>query len=392
MLNLTGEAEKIRDLTIGLRRDFHRYPELGYQERRTAAIVAEKLNELGIETRTGVAETGVIGLLDSGREGPVVLMRFDMDALPVKEESGAEYQSRNEGVMHACGHDGHTAVGLSIAKILAEHKEALRGKVKFIFQPAEEGLGGAERMVKEGALEDPKPDVCLAMHVWNEKPLGWFGITSGAVMASAEIFRIRVVGRGGHGALPHFAIDPVLASAQMITALQSVVARNVSPLDAAVVSITSIHGGETFNVIPPAVEMQGTIRSMEPKVREVVLKRFEEIVQNTVQGMGCKAEVDMRLLTNSVVNDAEVTRDVQQVAHELFPNAMIDTQHRTMGSEDMSCFMQEIPGCFIFVGSANEAKGFTAPHHHPKFDIDEQALINGAGLLASAASRFLKRE
>lgn len=384
------EAEKLSDYTISLRRDFHQHPELGYQEFRTAKIVAEELREMGIEALTGIAETGVVGLLDTGRKGAVVLLRFDMDALPILEETGAEYQSQNAGVMHACGHDGHTAVGLTVARMLARQREKLRGKVKFVFQPAEEGLGGAARMVKEGVLEDPRPDVVLGMHVWNEKPLGWFGISEGAVMSAAEVFRLSVKGKGGHGAIPHFAIDPILASGQIINALQSVVSRNVAPLDAAVVSVTSIHGGETFNVIPPKVEMQGTIRTMEADVREKVLERFSAIIHQTARAMGCEAEVETRLLTRSVVNHPDVTKRVREVARDLFPDAVVDERFRTMVSEDMSFIMQDIPGCFIFVGSANEKEGRNAPHHHPKFDIDEKALTMGAGLIASVAASYLQ--
>lgn len=210
---------------------------------------------------TGLADTGVVALLEGARPGPVLLVRFDMDALSILEETGAPYASQNPGVMHACGHDGHTAIGLTVARMLHAHRDELAGAVKFVFQPAEEGLGGAERMIAEGALEDPKPELTLALHVWNEKPLGWFGVAAGPAMAGAEIFKIKVRGKGGHGAVPHLAVDPVLASAQIVAALQSIVARNVAPLQAAVVSVCTIHGGEAFNVIPQAVELAGTIRT-----------------------------------------------------------------------------------------------------------------------------------
>jgi amidohydrolase len=317
------------------------------------------------------------------------LLRFDMDALPIKEETGAEYASQNVGVMHACGHDGHTAVGLTIARLLHAHRQDLKGTVKLVFQPAEEGLGGAPRMVAEGVLENPRPDVTLAMHVWNEKPVGWIGVTPGPAMAAAEKFKLLITGKGGHGAAPHLAVDPVLASAHVITALQSIVARNVAPLQTAVISVTTVHGGEAFNVIPPQVEMQGTIRTFEPEVREMVLRRFQEVVEATAASLGCQAQIELEALTPAVINDAKAAALVQRLVPDVLPFADLDVSNRTMGSEDMAYMMREVPGCFVFVGSSNPEKGLDAPHHHPRFDIDERALVYGAALLASAAVEYL---
>jgi amidohydrolase len=385
------EALNQIEYTRALRRDFHRHPELGFKEIRTAGIVARELNKLGLEVTTGIAKTGVVGLLESGKPGPVVMLRFDMDALPIREETQAEYASENPGVMHACGHDGHTAVGLTVARLLQAKADQLAGTLKFVFQPAEEGLNGAECMVKDGVLQNPKPDYVLGMHLWNERPLGWVGVAGGPVMAGAEIFKVVIRGKGGHGAIPNLAIDPVLAAAHVVIALQSIVARNVSPLNSAVVSVTTIHGGEAFNVIPPAVELQGTIRTFDQVVRLRVLERLHQIIRDIAEGMECQAEIEVKPITPAVVNDAHVAAVVRQAAEDLWAGEAIETSYRTMGSEDMAFFMREIPGCFFFIGSANVEKGLNAPHHHPRFDIDEEALPRAAALMAGAAARLLTR-
>lgn len=389
MHDFLEEAQNLFEYTKSKRRDFHSHPELGFQEVRTAGIVAKELNSLGLEVSTGIAETGVVALIEGATPGPVVLLRFDMDALPITEETGADYASQNPGVMHACGHDGHTAVGLTVARLLNDHREELAGTVKLVFQPAEEGLGGAPRMVEEGVLENPKPDLTLAMHVWNEKPVGWVGIVPGPTMAAAERFKVTITGKGGHGAGPHLAIDPVLASAHVVTGLQSIVARNVAPLKTAVVSVTTLHGGEAFNVIPSSVEMEGTIRTFEDEVRKIVLKRFEEIVSSTAGAFGCQAGIFLERLTPAVINEPEITRRVQEVLPKVLPDSDLNTDERTMGSEDMAYIMEKVPGCFIFVGSANPGSGLNASHHHPRFDFDERALTNGAALIAAATVDFL---
>jgi amidohydrolase len=291
--------------------------------------------------------------------------------------------------MHACGHDGHTAVGLTVARLLYAHRQELNGSVKLVFQPAEEGLGGAARMVREGVLENPRPDVALALHVWNDKPLGWVGVTPGPVMAAAETFRVVVIGKGGHGAAPHLAIDPVLAASQIVVGLQSIVARNVSPLKTAVVTVAAVHGGEAFNVIPPTVEMKGTIRTFEAEVRDLVLERFNQIVKRTAEAFGCQAQVEHSFLTPAVVNDPVIAARVQALVGKVLPDAMLDTGDRTMGSEDMAYILRDVPGCFLFIGSANSEQKLDAPHHHPRFDFDERALARGAALIAAAAADYL---
>ncbi|NOY98073.1 MAG: amidohydrolase [Chloroflexi bacterium] len=397
MPDFLTEAQALFDYTQSLRRDFHRHPELGFQEVRTAGIVAKELSSLGLEITTGVAETGVVAVLDGGKPGPVVLLRFDMDALPIAEETGAEYASQNEGVMHACGHDGHTAIGLTVARLLHRHRGELSGTVKLIFQPAEEGvvgqkgMGGAEQMMDEGVLEAPNVDYALSLHLWNEKPLGWLGIAAGPVMAGAEYFKIVVRGKGGHGAVPHASLDPIVAASHIVTALQSIVSRNVAPLETAVVTVGSIRGGEAFNVIPPEVAMTGTIRTFEPGVRKTVLERFEQIVHGTAEALGCSAEIELKRISPAVVNDTSLAAIVQAAAQTVFPETAIDTaNYVTMGAEDMAFIMEKVPGCYFFIGSANAEKGLDYGHHHPKFDIDEAALPRAAALMAQAALEVLK--
>jgi amidohydrolase len=390
MVDYFEEARKLFEYMQTLRRDFHRHPELGFQEVRTSGIVARELKELGLEVRTGIAKTGVIANLVGKSEKPVILVRFDMDALPIQEENDVEYASQNPGIMHACGHDGHTAIGLSVARLLHAHRKELNGTVKFVFQPAEEGLGGAEEMVKEGVLENPKPDVVLALHLWNEKPVGWLGVTQGAVMAASDRFQMRIVGQGGHGAAPHLTVDPVLASCQIVDSLQSIISRNVPPLQSAVVSVTSIHGGEAFNVIPQEVELKGTLRSYERETRELIHKRFDQIVKGVAQSFGCYAEVETWAVTPAVINDTRITRYVQEIAMKWLPDYTLDSNSRTMGSEDMAYFMQDIPGCYFFIGSSNEKKGLTAAHHHPCFDFDEEVLPIATGLMATVVAEIMQ--
>jgi amidohydrolase len=391
-----SEARSHFTYTKTLRRDFHMYPELGFKEIRTGGIVAKELEALGIEVSKGIGKTGVVGLLEGGKPGPTLLLRFDMDALPILEDTGAEYASQNSGVMHACGHDGHTAIGLTVAKILSTHKTELAGTVKFCFQPSEEGnngeeIGGAELMMKDGLLENPKVDMTLSMHLWNEKPLGWVHVAKGPVMAGAEEFKIKIIGRGGHGAIPEAAVDPVVCAAQIVSVAQTIVSRNVSPTEPVVISFTIINGGTAFNVIPQEVTMEGTIRTFEPKVREKVIRRFVEIVDGIASAMECQTEVKAKRLTPALINAEDVTGIVQETAHRILPQAYNDnTPYLTMGAEDMAFMQEKVKGCYFFIGSNNAEKHLDYGHHHPKFDFDEQALINGVALMSAAAMDILK--
>jgi len=396
MPNFLQQAEELFPYTQALRRDFHAHPELGYSEIRTGGIVAKELEALGIEVTKGVGKTGVVGYLEGSRPGPTILLRFDMDALPITEETSAEYASTNPGVMHACGHDGHTAIGLTVAKMLHAQRDQLAGNIKFCFQPSEEGtngedVGGALMMMRDGVLESPKVEKTLALHVWNDKPLGWVHVAKGPIMAGAELFIVKLTGKGGHGAAPDTTIDPVVAAAQIITALQTIASRNVAPLKASVVSVTSVHAGTAFNVIPQTAELNGTIRTFEPEVRKIVHEHFRQIVNGIATSMGCEVEVTIKQITATVVNNEQVAASVLKSAQSVFPQTEIDTaSYLTMGAEDMGYMQEKAAGCYFFVGSANAEKNLNYNHHHPKFDFDERVLVSASALMATAAADILK--
>ena len=383
------QAQNLRDRLISWRRDFHRHPELSFHEERTAASVAQHLAALGYEVRTGVAKTGVVGLLRGSAPGPAVLFRFDMDALKIVEESGADYASQVAGAMHACGHDGHVAMGMGLAELFAGQREALRGTLKLVFQPAEEGGNGAERMVQEGVLDNPRTDVAICSHLWLRKPVGTVDVTAGPVMAASDKWTAVIRGRGGHGAMPEQTVDPIVAAAQVITALQSVVSRNVSALETAVVTVGSIHGGEVFNVIPPEVKLVGTLRTFAPQTRETVVRRAREVVEGVAAACGASAEWQVKPLTPPVINDPAVTQAVREAAASVLGAPQVTSGERTMGSEDAALFLSQVPGCYFFIGGRNEVRGLVAPHHNPHFDFDEEALVIGLAVLAEVAARYL---
>jgi len=391
MADLYEEAKKLFPYTQSIRRDIHVHPEIAFQEVRTSGVIANELRKMGLEVTTGIAKTGVIAMIEGEKPGPVIMLRFDIDALPIDEQTGAEYASQNAGAMHACGHDGHIAIGLTVARLLNERRSELAGSIKLVFQPAEEGAGGATTMIAEGTLENPAPAQCLGLHIWNEKPLGWLGIAPGPVMATAGAFDIIVTGRGGHGAMPHKAVDPVVAAAQIILAAQTISSRNTDPLKACVDSICMVQAGHAFNVIPHTVNMKGTIRAFEEEVILTAYKRLEEITRSIGSAMGCQAEFIGDTITPPVNNDPTTTAVVKRAALTLFPDHELDeTGHFTMGGEDFAFYQKVIPGTYFFIGSTNEEKGLVYGHHHPKFDFDESAMPRGAALIAQAALELLK--
>ena len=290
-----AEAEALRDELIDRRRDFHRHPELAFQEHRTAGIVADELNSLGLEVQTGVGKTGVIGILEGANDGPTILYRADMDALPIQEENEAEYVSRAAGKMHACGHDGHTAIALGIAKLLNKRREQMGGRVKFVFQPAEEVGSGASSMIDDGALESPAPDRTLGIHLWNDLEVGTVSVVDGPTMSGAGVFEITVTGKGGHGAMPHQTADPIVCSAQIIVALQSIVSRNIDPLDTVVLTIGELHGGSARNIIPQTVSFSGSFRLFREKTRDTIKSRIHDIAKGVATGHGLPGGYQLRL-------------------------------------------------------------------------------------------------
>jgi len=387
---MNASAQELFSYTQTLRRDFHQHPELGFQEVRTSAIIARELRQEGLEVTAGVAKTGVIGLIEGAKPGPTVLLRFDIDALPIHEETGAEYASRTPGLMHACGHDGHAAIGLTVARLLNARRGEMAGSVKLLFQPAEEGMGGAEQVIAAGALENPRPSRALGLHIWNEKPFGWLGIAPGPVMAGAAKFDLTLQGKGGHGAMPHLSVDPVVASAAIISAAQSIVSRNVDPQQAAVLTFASLRAGEAFNVIPSQAQMSGTMRYFDPAVGVLLRRRLEELTAQIAAAYGCSADLHISDLTPPVINQAQSAAAVRRAAQTLFPGQEIDESGRfTMGAEDFAFYLQQIPGVYFLVGSANTEQGLDYGHHHPRFDFDERVLSRAAALMTQAALESL---
>ncbi|MBI5959227.1 MAG: amidohydrolase [Chloroflexi bacterium] len=381
-----------QDAWIACRRDLHRHPELGFDLPRTAGLVAAELTRLGLEVQTGIGQSGVVGLLEGDSDGPTVLVRADMDALPIHEENTTDYASQTPGKMHACGHDGHTAVGLAVAELLSAHRSKLAGRVKFVFQPAEEIGRGAELMILDGVLHDPVPDVALGLHLWNEQLVGSVALIDGPMMAAAGDITIHITGRGGHGALPHEAHDPIVAASQIVSALQTIVSRNVRPTEVGVVSITEFKAGDSFNVIPPTAHLRGTVRAFRSEVLELLSQRTREITEGIAAALGCQAEVHVAQLTLPLINAPEVNAQLKKVFAQVAPQINLITDFRTMAAEDMSYFLDAIPGTFFFVGAANPARGLDYPHHHPRFDFDEAAIPLAVDLLVSAVASYVLPE
>jgi amidohydrolase len=385
MLTLSPDVLTLRAEMITLRRDLHQHPELAYAETRTAARVAAFLEGSGLEVRRGVGGTGLLATAEGGR-GRTVLLRVDLDALPIQEQTGAPYASLTPGLMHACGHDGHTAMGAAAARILGRRRP--QGSVRVLFQPAEEGEGGAQAVVADGALAGV--DLVLGVHLWNELPVGTLGVKPGALMAAVDRLKIVIRGRGGHGGQPHRAADPVVAAAHVVTALQTIVSREVSPLQSAVVTLGSIHGGQAFNVIPDEVTLLGTLRTFDADLRRSLPDRIRRIAGGIAEGLNCRAEVEVKAGNPAVVNDPRVAEIARRAAVRVVGEAGVVEPEPTMGGEDMAVYFAHAPGCFVFVGSANPEKGLDQPHHSPRFDFDEEALAIGCEFLLRAAEEALK--
>lgn len=371
-MNPLKEALKIREEIIAWRRDFHMHPELGYEEERTSKIVEEHLREWGYKIKR--VGTGIIA--DIGKEGKTVALRADIDALPVQEENDISYKSRIPGKMHACGHDAHTAMLLGAAKIIAKHKEKLPNKVRLIFQPAEEGGNGALKMIEGGGLEGV--DAIFGLHVWMELPSGVVGIREGPFMAGVGRFDVEIEGKGGHGASPHETIDPVPIAAQAILAFQTIISRNLNPLESGVVSVGTIKAGEAFNVIPERVYMNGTYRFFTQETKKLIEKRIEEVLKGIVLANNASYKLKIEEVAPPTINDPQMASLAKRVAQKL--GLKVDDVPKSMGSEDFAFYLQKVPGAFIALGIKNEEKGIIHPHHHPKFNVDEEVLPLGTAL------------
>ncbi|HUC43755.1 MAG TPA: amidohydrolase [Candidatus Sulfotelmatobacter sp.] len=384
-----GIGERTRALAetlTGWRRTLHERPELGFEERETAAFVAAVLRDMGLAVETGIAKTGVVGALraDTAKR-PAVLLRADMDALPIQEVEGRPYGSRVPGQMHACGHDGHMAMLLGAATILRAERARLDRDVVFCFQPGEEGFGGAEAMIAEGVLERYSIAEAYGLHLWSLFPVGTIQLRPGPTMAGNDEFRARFRGRGGHGALPHRAVDPIVAAAHGVVALQTVVARSVDPVRPSVVTVGALQAGSAPNVIPDEATLRGTMRSFDDAVRTLLRERVRDVLAGTAAAHGCALEFDLMPGYPAVVNDPAATERVRRHAAAVVGEPNVIEPDPMAAAEDFAYFLRKVPGAFAFVGAGNVERGIDAPHHAPRFDIDEAALPIGAELLARVA-------
>jgi len=397
------EIQELQTQLVEWRRSLHQRPELAFREQLTSEFVSQKLHEWGIKHQTGIAKTGIVAIIEGTKENletiqnpqskiqnrQVLAIRADMDALPIQEENDVPYRSQHDGLMHACGHDGHIAIALGTAYYLAQHRHDFAGTVKVIFQPAEEGVGGAKPMVAAGVLQNPDVDAIIGLHLWNNLPLGTVGVRSGALMAAVERFGCTIMGKGGHGAIPHQTVDSVVVSSQIVNALQTIVARNIDPIESAVVTVGELHAGTAHNVIADSARMTGTVRYFNPAFAGYFEKRMDQLIAGICQSHGASYQLEYWSLYPPVINDARIAELVRSVASDVVETPIgIVPECQTMAGEDMSFFLQAVPGCYFFVGSANPAKDLAYPHHHPRFDFDEIALGMGVEIFVRCVEKF----
>ena len=382
-----SEAKRIAGKLSKIRRQIHMHPELGFQEKRTSALVAKELREIGVAVTVGVAGTGVVGLLKGAHPGKTVALRGDMDALPITEQNNTPYRSRVEGVMHACGHDANTTTVLGAAMLLAKHRDALHGNVKFIFQPSEEAPpGGALPMIKEGVLKAPPVHVIIGVHVDPTIPVGKIGLRQGPMMAAADDFWFAVLGEAAHGAKPHLGIDAISLSAQVIQALQTIPSRRVNPVHSVVVTVGTIKGGYRRNVIADRVECEGTARTLDGKDRRSVELAIGKTLAGVTKAGGGGYEYRYEQGYPILTCDDRITDIVRRVGKELLGGrGVVEIDEPSMGGEDFAYFVNEVPGMMFRLGTGNKKKGITYPWHHPRFDVDEDGIWMGAAVLARAA-------
>lgn len=390
-MDIKKQVEELNNELISLRRDFHQYPELGFEEFRTGKIVADYLEKCGIEVQRNVAKTGVVGLLKGETSGKTLILRTDMDALPLEEETGLSFKSKNKGVMHACGHDGHLAMMLIAAKILSKRRKEIKGNIKFVFQPNEEDAG-AEIMINEGIMENPKVDAALGIHLWSPIEAGKIGITPGPLMASSYYFKLTVLGKGGHGGAPHTAINPILAGIDMMKSLQEMVINEIDALEPTIITFGKINAGTSPIIIPEKVEIEGSLRCLHPNT-EKVQERFREIVEGISKTYRTRYELEFKCGNTLLSNDPKMTEMIRDVGTQVVGEKnILDKDISVMLGEDFSEFSNRVPSTFIFVGVGNKTKGTDYPHHHPKFNIDEDALAIGVEMHVRSALEYLSRD
>ena len=391
-MDITETAKSVHQEVVRWRQDLHRIPEIGFDLEQTSAYVQARLVEMKIPY-TSAAKTGVIGLIEGGRPGPTLALRADMDALPIKEETGLPFASENEN-MHACGHDAHTAMLLGTAKILNDISENLKGSVKLLFQPGEEGYGGAEKMIADGCLEDPHVDAVVGLHVgqiFPEVGTGQIGICEGPILAAATAFEVEISGKSTHGALPHLGVDAITVSAEIISSLQKIVSREMDPLGTAVLTVGKIKGGEAINIVTPRVVFKGDFRTLSEKDRSYIASRLKEICTSIARAH--RAEANVKILGGypPTVNDPVFVKIVTGAAEEIIgQDNIIDIKKPNMGTEDMSLYLEKVPGAFFVLGTGNPEKGINYPHHNSKFDLDEDVLWIGPALFAKIVLDYLE--
>lgn len=390
---IRGEAEALIPQLVAWRRDLHMHPELGFQETRTASVVADHLRSLGLDVATGVGGTGVVAVIEGenlSSDSPTVLLRFDMDALPIQEESDVPYRSTVEGVMHACGHDGHTAIGMAVAQLLTRNRSTWNGRVQLVFQPAEEALGGARAMIANGVLEDPAPEACFAMHLWTQLPLNQVVAQPGPLWASADMFQVEIKGQGGHGAAPHETIDATVVASEIVMAWQTVVSRTVDPAQTAVLTVGTLTSGSAMNAVSGRAVLGGTIRTFTPEIQALVKQRMADIADGVCKAHGATWSLNFPYNTSATVNSEEGAALMQRVAGQVVGEELVTSITPMMVSEDMSEFLNRIPGCYILVGASDQAVKWHSPHHNATFDFDERVLPTGVALMAGAAVQYLR--
>ncbi len=392
MVDIKNRIKELNKQLVELRRDFHMHPELGFQEFRTAEKIESYLQNLGLETKR-VAKTGVVALLKGTQPGPVLMLRADMDALPVHEKTTVEYKSQNAGVMHACGHDAHMAMLLVAAKVLKENWDQFKGTIKFVFQPDEE-IAGALVMIDQGVLENPKVDALMAIHIWTPLESGKIAISKGTVMAGLDVFKIIVHGKGGHTGAPQYAVDPILAAAGIIQTVQSIQTRQIDALKPTLIMFGKINGGTKANIIPDKVELEGSIRFLYeagPKTYEQPTQRFIRMVKNVCETYRCTCEIEIIPENKPLVNNDHMVLMARQTAKKVFtdPEAIVDGHYNA--SEDFSEFSAKVPGVFMFLGTGNKEKNSDVPHHNPCFNIDEDTMAAGVEMFVRAAFDFCKK-
>jgi amidohydrolase len=389
IMQISEQIDQYHDELIALRRDFHQHPELGFEEHRTAEVVESYLTTLGLTTRR-VAGTGVVALLHGADPGPVLMLRADMDALPVVEENDVDYRSKNPGVMHACGHDAHMAMLLVAAKVLSQHRDDFAGTIKFVFQPNEE-IAGALRMIEEGVLESPAVDAVMGIHVWTPVASGRIGISAGAVMGGLDVFKMTIFGKGGHTGVPEDAIDPVIAAANLIQTVQTIQTREISNLKSTVIMFGKISGGTKSNIIPDRVDLEGSIRFLYkggPDSVEQPTERFIRMAEQVCRTLRCTCDIEITHENIPLINDAAMTALARDTATTVFGGDHAIVDNVTIASEDFSEFSARVPGVFMFLGAGNARKGTTVSHHHPRFDIDEDVLTDGVAMHVHGALNY----